>query len=109
MNVTRKLAAIVYADVAGHSRLTGADEEGTHKTLSVYLDAITARIENHDRQVLHYAGDAILAEFASIVTVLTCVVDVQRDLAARNKDITEDRRVEFRIGVNMGDVIVDRD
>ena len=69
VNVTRKLAAIVYADVAGHSRLTGADEEGTHKTLSVYLDAITARIENHGGQVLHYAGDAILAEFASIVTV----------------------------------------
>ena len=109
MNVSRKLTAIVYADVAGHSRLTGADEEGTHKTLSVYLDAITARIENHGGQVLHYAGDAILAEFARIVTALTCVVDVQRDLAARNKDITEDRRVEFRIGVNMGDVIVDRD
>ena len=89
--------------------MTGADEERTHKTLSVYLDAITARIENHDRQVLHYAGDTILAEFASIVTVLTCVVDVQRDLAVRNKNITEDHRVEFRIGVNMGDVIVDRD
>ncbi len=109
MDVTRKLAAIVYADVAGYSRLTGADEEGTHKTLSVYLDAITARIENHGGQVLHYAGDAILAEFASVVTAVTCAVDVQRDLAARNKDITEDRRVEFRIGVNMGDVIVDRD
>ena len=89
--------------------MTGADEERTHKTLSVYLDAITARIENNGGQVLHYAGDAILAEFASIVTILTCVVDVQRDLAARNKDITEDHRVEFRIGVNMGDVIVDRD
>ncbi len=108
VNVTRKLAAIVYADVAGYSRLTGADEEGTHKTLSVYLDTITASIENHGGQVLHYAGDAILAEFASVVTALTCAVDVQRDLAARNKDITEDRRVEFRIGVNMGDVIVDR-
>ena len=109
MNVSRKLAVIVYANVAGYNRLTRADEEGTHKTLSVYLDAITARIENHGGQVLHYAGDAILAEFASIVTVLTCVIDVHRDLAARNKDITEDHRVEFRIGVNMGDVIVDRD
>ena len=109
MNVSRKLAVIVYANVAGYNRLTRVDEEGTRKTLSVYLDAITARIENHDRQVLHYAGDAILTEFASIVTVLTCVIDVQRDLAARNKDITEDHRVEFRIGVNMGDVTVDRD
>ena len=74
MNLTRTLAAIVDADVAGHSRLTGADEEGTHKTLSVYLDAITACIENHGGQVLHYACDTILAEFASIVTVLTCVI-----------------------------------
>ncbi len=107
--LTRKLAAIVYADVAGYSRLSGADEEGTHRTLSTYLDAVSALIEKHGGQVLHYAGDAVLAEFASIVVAVGCAVDVQRDLAARNEGLADDRRVRFRIGVNLGDVIVDRD
>ena len=107
--VTRKLAAILYADVAGYSRLTGADEEGTHQTLCAYLDAITAFIEDHAGRVLHYAGDAILAEFASVVVAVTCAVEVQRNLAARNEDVADDRKLRFRIGVNLGDVIVDRD
>ena len=106
--VTRKLAAIFYADVAGYSRLTGQDEEGTHRTLSAYLDAITTLIEGHGGRVLHYAGDAILAEFASVVVAATCAVEVQRNLADRNKDLPEDRKLQFRIGVNLGDVIVDR-
>ena len=106
--VTRKLAAIFYADVAGYSRLTGEDEEGTHHTLSSYLDAITGVIEGHGGRVLHYAGDAILAEFASVVVAVTCAAEVQRDLGDRNKDLPEDRKVQFRIGVNLGDVIVDR-
>ena len=70
----RKLAAIFYADVAGYSRLTGADEEGTHKTLSSYLDAISTLIKGHGGRVLHYAGDAILAEFASVVVAVSCAV-----------------------------------
>jgi adenylate cyclase len=107
--LNRKLAAILYADVAGYSRLTGTDEEGTHKTLSAYLDAISTRIEGHGGRVLHYAGDAVLAEFASIVVAVRCSVEVQRDLAARNEVLADDRKVEFRIGVNLGDVIVDRD
>jgi adenylate cyclase len=107
--LNRKLAAILYADVAGYSRLTGTDEEGTHKTLSVYLDAISTLIEGHGGRVLHYAGDAVLAEFASIVVAVRCSVEVQRDLAARNEGLADDRKVEFRIGVNLGDVIVDRD
>ena len=106
--VTRKLAAILYADVAGYSRLTGRDEEGTHKTLSTYLDAMTTLIEDHGRRVLHYAGDAILAEFASVVVAVTCAVEVQRNLAIRNEDVPDDRKLQFRIGVNLGDVIVDR-
>jgi len=105
----RKLAAILYADVAGYSRLTGDDEEGTHKQLSVYLDAVSAAIERHGGRVLHFAGDAVLAEFASAVTAVACAVDVQRDLATRNEVLDEDRQVRFRIGVNLGDVIVDRD
>ncbi|MEE8351392.1 MAG: tetratricopeptide repeat protein [Rhodospirillales bacterium] len=108
-SVTRKLAAVIYADVAGYSRLTGADEEATHRALSAALDAITIIIEGHGGRVLHYAGDAILAEFASVVVSLTAAIDIQRDLAARNHGLAEDRRLLFRIGVNLGDVIVDRD
>jgi len=107
--LNRKLAAILYADVAGYSRLTGDDEEGTHRQLSAHLDAVSAVIEGHGGRVLHFAGDAVLAEFASAVTAVACAVDVQRDLATRNENLVEDRRVRFRIGVNLGDVIVDRD
>jgi adenylate cyclase len=107
-HVTRKLAAIFYADAARYSGLTGADEEGTHHILSAYLDAITNMIEEHDGRVLHYAGDAILAEFASVVVAVNCAVEVQRDLTDRNNDLSDDRKVQFRLGVNLGDVIVDR-
>jgi len=107
--LTRKPAAILYADVAGYSRLTGADEEGTHRTLSGYLDGIAALIDSHGGRVLHYAGDAVLAEFASVVVAVGCAVEIQRDLAARNEGLADDRKVQFRIGVNIGDVIVDRD
>jgi len=108
-HVTRKLAAIFYADVAGYSRLTGVDEEGTHRTLSTYLDAITELIQDHGGRVLHYAGDAVLAEFASVVVAVNCAVEIQRNIASRNKGLSDDRKVQFRIGVNLGDVIVDRD
>ncbi len=107
--IERKLAAILYADVAGYSRLTGADEEGTHRTLSAYLDAITASIESHGGQVVHFAGDAVLADFTSVVAALTCAVEVRRDLEARNEDLPEDRKLQFRIGLNIGEVMVDRD
>jgi adenylate cyclase len=106
--VERKLTAILYADVAGYSRLTGLDEEGTHLVLSNALDSITASIESQNGVVLHYAGDAVLAEFASVVNALTCAVAIQRDLEVRNKDVPEERKLEFRIGINLGDVIVDR-
>ncbi len=105
----RKLVAILYADVAGYSRLTGADEEGTHRLLSTYLDAITNLIEEHNGKVLHFAGDAVLAEFASLVNALTCAVAIQHDLKARNQDLPDERKLQFRIGINLGDVIVDRD
>jgi len=104
----RKLAAILYADVAGYSRLPGADEEGTHRTLSAYLDAISTAIENHNGKVLHYAGDAVLAEFTSVVSALTCALAIQYDINTRNKNLLEDRKLQFRMGVNIGDVIVDR-
>ena len=107
--VRRKLAAILYADVAAYSRLTGADEEGTHKTLSAYLDAMAAAIEGHDGRVVHYAGDAVLAEFRSVVAALACAVEIQKELGARNAEVPDERKVQFRIGVNLGEVIVDRD
>jgi len=107
--VTRKLAAILYADVVGYSRLTGADEEGTHSIVADCLDAISGKVSSHGGRVVHYAGDAVLADFPSVVTAVKCAVEVQKELAARNVDIPDDRKVQFRIGVNLGDVIVDRD
>ena len=104
----RKLAAILYTDVAGYSRLTGQDEEGTHRTLSVYLDTITALIEQHHGKVLHFAGDAVLSDFATASDALTCAAAIQRDLAERNKELPDERKMQFRIGVNLGEVIVDR-
>lgn len=105
----RKLAAILYADVAGYSRLTGEDEDGTHRALRTYLDAITSHIQVHKGRVVHYAGDAVLAEFGTVSNALGCAVDVQHDLMARNQDLPDERKVQFRIGVNLGEVIVDQD
>ncbi|MDH3671466.1 MAG: cyclic nucleotide-binding domain-containing protein [Gammaproteobacteria bacterium] len=104
----RRLSAIFYADVAGYSRLTAEDEEGTHRRLNASLDAIAAAIETHSGKVLHFAGDAVLAEFDSVVNALTCAVDIQRALKAQNDSVPDDRKLQFRIGINLGDVIVDR-
>ncbi len=105
----QKLVAILYADVAGYSRLTGADEAGTHQTLSTYLDLFAEAIKRHRGNVVHYAGDAILAEFGMASDALTCAINVQQDLQERDKELPEERQVRFRIGVNLGEVIVDRD
>ncbi len=107
-SVERKLAAILYADVAGYSRLTGADEEGTHRALAASLDLIAATTQAKGGRVIHYAGDAVLAEFASVVVALESAVEIQRGLAALNQDIAEEQRLLYRIGINLGDVIVDR-
>lgn len=104
----RKLAAIFYADVAGYSRLTGEDEEGTHRRLSECLDLMTEKIKGHAGKVLHYAGDAVLAEFGSVVDALTSAMEVQGEVGKKNKGLPEDRQLQFRIGINLGDVIVDR-
>ena len=108
-SLPRKLAAILYADVAAYSRLTGEDEEGTHRQLSQFLDLISSKVEACQGRVVHYAGDAVLADFTSVMTAIDCAVDIQEELADRNTGIPEDRKVQFRIGVNLGDVIVDRD
>ncbi|MFC1680863.1 adenylate/guanylate cyclase domain-containing protein [Pseudomonadota bacterium] len=104
----RKLAAIFYADVAEYSRLTGEDEEGTHRRLSEYLDLVSGEIARHQGKVVHYAGDAILADFNTGTAALTCAVSVQKKLVDRNRDLAEKQKVQFRIGINLGEVIVDR-
>ena len=108
MGVMRKLVAVLYADVVGYSRLTGADEVGTHEQLSTSLDLITQSIEETTGRVVHYAGDAVLAEFQSVVTAVETALDIQRSLAEMGADIDEDKRIRYRIGINLGEVIVDR-
>ncbi len=106
--VQRKLTAIFYADVAGYSRLTGDDETSTHHTLSTYLDMITAAIGKCGGKVAHLAGDAVLADFGSVLAALNCAVAIQGELKAYNDGLQNDRKMQFRIGINVGDVIVDR-
>ena len=103
-----KLAAILYADVEGYSRLTGADEVGTHRTLSAYLDLFAETIKAHRGEVKHYAGDAVLADFTTVSDALNCAVAVQKAIKEKNETVAQDKRVQFRIGLNLGEVIVDR-
>jgi adenylate cyclase len=105
----RKLTAILSADVKGYSRLMGADEVGTHTTLKAYRKIMDGLIVRHGGRVVGTAGDGVLADFPSVVGALECAVDVQRALRNRNAGLPLDRRLEFRIGINLGDVIVDDD
>jgi TolB-like protein/class 3 adenylate cyclase len=110
MAATRRLAAILAADVAGYSRLMGADEEGTHAALKELRRAITdPKIDQHHGRIVKNTGDGMLVEFASVVDAVRCAVGVQRALAEANADVPADRRIEFRIGINLGDVIVESD
>jgi adenylate cyclase len=104
--VQRRLAAILAADVAGYSRLMGADEEGTLKTLTLYRGVINQFVEEHQGRVVATAGDSILAEFGSAVQAVRAAVAVQRGLDRRNADLEDPRRMQFRIGINVGDVMV---
>ncbi len=108
--VQRRLAAILAADVAGYSRLMGEDEEGTLATLTAHLsELIEPSIAEHRGRVVKTTGDGLLAEFASVVDAVRCAVAFQEGMAERNSNTPEDRRIEFRIGVNLGDVIVQDD
>ena len=104
----RKLAAILYADVAEYSRLTGEDEDATHRRLSEYLDLISSTVDQHRGRVMHYAGDAVLAKFEAVIDALSGAVAIQNELQTRNRELPDERKVQFRIGVNLGDVIEDR-
>jgi adenylate cyclase len=103
----RKLTAILCADVFGYSRLTGEDEESTHRTLTSYRELIDSLIEQHHGRFVNSAGDSVLAEFASVVNAVQCAIEVQTALKAENSNLPPHRRMEFRIGINLGDVIVD--
>jgi adenylate cyclase len=104
---SRKLAAILAADIAGYSALMGADEARTVRDLKGHQAVILPMISDHGGRVIDTAGDGILAEFGSVVNAVECAVAVQKVIAERNADIPPDRRMQFRIGVNLGDVIHD--
>jgi adenylate cyclase len=103
----RKLTAILCADVFGYSRLMGDDEEATLRTLSSHRKLIDSLVEQHRGRFVNSAGDSVLAEFASVVNAVQCAVEIQTTLKAENANIPPERRMEFRIGVNLGDVMVD--
>ncbi len=105
----RRLAAILAADVVGYSRLVGEDEEGTLRTLGTCREVIDGLVTEHHGRVFGSAGDSVVAEFASPVEAVRCAANIQRDLERRNADLPEDRRMRFRIGINLGDVIVEGD
>src|SRR6202045_1230005 len=103
----RKLAAILHADVVGFSRLMGEDEAGTHRALGELRRAVDPLIAAHDGRIVGTAGDSLLADFSSVVDALGCAVEMQRAARGINDPIPSERRLELRIGVNLGDVIVD--
>jgi class 3 adenylate cyclase len=105
----RKLTNILSADVFGYSRLLGQDETGTLATLRSYRGIMDGSIRQHRGRVVNSAGDGILAEFQSAVMAVQCAVEIQRQLAERNQALESDRRMWFRIGINLGDVIVEQD
>src|ERR1700747_2580162 len=108
MASTRRLAAIFAADVAGYSRLMGVDEEGTHERLKAHLrEVVDPKIKEHRGRTVKNTGDGLLTEFPSVVDAVRCAVEVQRGMTRRNADFPAEARIEFRIGVNLGDVIVE--
>jgi len=101
----RKLTAILSADVEGYSRLMGEDEEATVRTLTAYREVFTTLIQQHNGRVIDSPGDNLLVEFASVVDAVQCAVAVQKEINTRNNQLPENRRMQFRIGINLGDVI----
>jgi adenylate cyclase len=105
----RKLTAILSADVAGYSRLMGDDEAATVSTLKSHRKIITEKVQAFKGRVIDSPGDNILAEFRSIVDAVSCAVEVQQVLKEKNEELPDDRKMVFRIGVNLGDVIQDEE
>jgi len=108
MNQTRRLAAILAADVAGYSRLMGADEEGTLERLkALRRELVDPKIAEHRGRLVKTTGDGLLVEFASVVDALRCAVEMQREMTGRSAGMPPDNRIEFRIGINVGDIVVE--
>ena len=105
----RKLTAILSADVKGYSRLMGEDEEATVRTITAYREVMTGLIEEQNGRVVDAKGDNLLAEFPSAVDAVRCAVKIQKELKVRNNELPENRRMEFRIGINLGDVIEEQE
>ena len=105
----RRLATILAADVFGYSRLTAENEEATLRTLKAHRTVIDRLIDRHDGRIFNTAGDSVLAEFGSAVEAVRCAITIQEELRVRNAQIDEQRRMDFRIGINVGDVLVDGD
>src|SRR5512134_1779231 len=106
--IQRRLAAILAADVVGYSRLIGLDEEGTLAALKAHRRELAdPAVERHNGRIVKTTGDGALIEFASVVDAVRCAIDLQRGMAERNADIAPDRRIEFRIGINVGDIVID--
>ena len=107
--VGRRLAAIVAADVAGYSRLMGIDEVGTACTLREHRKVTDALVAKHGGRLVKTTGDGVLLEFPSVVDAVECAVAVQAIMAERNQGVAEDRRMLFRIGINLGDILIEGD
>jgi adenylate cyclase len=106
--VERRLAAVLAADVAGYSRLMGADEEGTHAALTALRREVSdPKIAEHRGRIVKITGDGLLTEFPSVVDAVRCAVEWQRAMALRNDGVPEERRIQFRIGINLGDIIIE--
>ena len=104
----RRLAAILAVDVAGYSRLMGIHEEGTHQSLKTHRrELLEPKIEQHRGRIIKNTGDGLLAEFISVVDAVRCATEIQQEMAVRNIDVPDDRRIDFRIGVHQGDIIID--
>ena len=107
--VQRRLATILAADVVGYSRLMGQDEEATLSTLKSYRDVIDGLITSHDGRIFGSAGDSVIAEFASPVEAVRSATEIHLAIEKRNTELIETRRMRFRIGINLGDVMIERD
>ena len=106
--VERRLTAILAADVAGYSRLMAADEEGTLAALkTLRREVVDPKIKEHRGRIVNTTGDGLLSEFSSVVDTVRCAVEVQREMAARNARVKAERRIDFRIGINLGDIMID--
>ena len=104
--ITRKLTTILAADVEGYTRLMRADEEATLKSLGEYRDVIDGLIARHEGRVFSTGGDSVLAEFGSAVEAVRCAISCQEEISSRNAELADDRKLIFRIGINVGDVMV---